>query len=138
MTEPPTETGTTLEARAEEIVREHDALCAGSWVSDAPWCSAAPKVYDLCIACAALRDKIVSALAAARAEGERQGLEQAADVLRPFANFAEKFNAKPLRGIADEFYVIHSGDDGAALRLSDCQRALDLLSRTRAEKAGRP
>lgn len=50
--------------------------------------------------------------------------------LRPFALFAERFDAKPIRGIADEVYGIHGGDVepiGASLRLSDCRKARKAL-----------
>lgn len=50
------------------------------------------------------------------------------EALRPFAEFAERFHAKPLRGLADELYTIHTGTEWeAALRLSDCERALAAL-----------
>jgi hypothetical protein len=55
-------------------------------------------------------------------------LRAAVDVLRPFAHFAAKWNAKPLRGIDDEIYSIHVGEDGASLRLSGCQSALDFVA----------
>ena len=50
------------------------------------------------------------------------------EALRPFALFAEKWEANPV-GTADEFYAIHGGADGASLRLSDCRRAKELLAK---------
>jgi hypothetical protein len=48
--------------------------------------------------------------------------------LRPFAAFGKAFDAKPMRGIADEVYAIHAGTQWAAsLRLSDCRRAQILI-----------
>lgn len=53
----------SLIAQAEKIVREHELLCRGVWDVEAPYCSCAPIGTPLCEACAALRDKIVVALA---------------------------------------------------------------------------
>lgn len=55
-------------------------------------------------------------------EGRVRALE---DALRPFALFAERFDANPLRGISDTLYGIHGGCEGkeAELRLSDCRNA---------------
>lgn len=51
------------------------------------------------------------------------------EALEPFANFFEKFSAKPLRGIGDEFYGIHTGTEWAAsLLLSDMKRAAEALA----------
>lgn len=48
--------------------------------------------------------------------------------LRPFAAFGKAFDAKPMLGIADEVYAIHTGTQWAAsLRLSDCRRAQTLI-----------
>ena len=58
----------------------------------------------------------------------RAELRAAADALRPFAQFAAKWNAKPLRGIDDEVYSIHIGYDAASLRLSDCRTALAIVA----------
>jgi hypothetical protein len=43
--------------------------------------------------------------------------------LEPFADFADKWNANPMRGLDDELYSIHNGDIGASFRLSDCKKA---------------
>lgn len=48
--------------------------------------------------------------------------------LEPFAHFARQWERNPLCGIADELYAIHAGERGAALRLSDCQRAAAILA----------
>lgn len=61
-------------------------------------------------------------------EQAEQRAEALARALRPFALFAEKWEANPIRGLADELYTIHSGDQEAVLRLSDCQRARRILS----------
>src|SRR6476660_3207273 len=58
---------------------------------------------------------------------QAETIQRLETALRPFATFAEKWNAKPLVGIHDEFYSIHAGEDGATLRLSDCRRALASL-----------
>lgn len=63
-----------------------------------------------------------------QAAEERDALRGA---LEPFAEFARKWNAKPLLGIHDDIYSIHAGEDGATLRLSDCRRALAVLESTR-------
>lgn len=49
--------------------------------------------------------------------------------LRPFATFAAKWDAQPLKGIADEFYAIHTGTPyEAALTLTDCRAARTLVT----------
>jgi len=49
--------------------------------------------------------------------------------LRPFATFWNQWQRKPLSGMADTFYAIHTGTEYAAeLRRSDCERAAALLS----------
>lgn len=53
-------------------------------------------------------------------EARIEALESA---LRPFALFAEKFDAAPIRGIADTLYAIHAEEKAAELRLSDCRKA---------------
>jgi hypothetical protein len=63
-----------------------------------------------------------------RAEKAEAELVRLREALRPFALFAEKWDIKPLRGISDEFYAIHAGEDGAALRLTDCRKARAALA----------
>lgn len=66
----------------------------------------------------------------ARAEEERyrKRVERLEAALRPFAEFVKAFDAKPLRGIADEFYTIHSGTENeASLSLAQCRAALAAL-----------
>jgi len=49
-------------------------------------------------------------------------------LLEPFATFAEKWNAKPIRGMDEaELYTIHGGDDKGVFSLHDCQAALEFL-----------
>lgn len=60
---------------------------------------------------------------ASQHKAERQ-LTEAREALKPFAEFAAKWNANPISGLADELYSIYAGDISASLRLSDCQRAL--------------
>lgn len=56
-------------------------------------------------------------------------LDRLREALSPFAEFARKFDARPLRGIADEFYGIHAGTPyEASLRISNCRTALKALS----------
>ena len=44
--------------------------------------------------------------------------------LEPFAHFARQWARQPMRGMADEFYTIHTGTEyEAALRLSDLAAA---------------
>jgi hypothetical protein len=60
-----------------------------------------------------------------RARAREARLEAA---LGPFAAFAKAFDAKPLRGVADEFYTIHSGTENeASLSLAQCRAALAAL-----------
>jgi len=66
-----------------------------------------------------------------RLDDKDMKIAQLREALAPFAEFARKWNAKPLHGIDDEFYAIHSGEDGASLRLSDCRKALLLLEQDR-------
>lgn len=57
----------------------------------------------------------------------REELSNAEDALRPFARYAEKRAAKPLRGLDDVIHAIHAGEDGAEIRLSHCNAARDAL-----------
>lgn len=55
--------------------------------------------------------------------------------LKPFAEFGKALNAMPLRGLDDEFYMIHSGTEWeSSLRLSDCRAALKTLEETWARR----
>lgn len=45
----------------------------------------------------------------------------------PFVRFIDRFDRNPLSSIADEFYAIHSGEDGASLRLSDLRQLRDAV-----------
>lgn len=54
-------------------------------------------------------------------------IDSLSSALAPFADFADKWEAKPLRGIDDELYVIHAGEDRASFRLSDCWKAREAL-----------
>ena len=49
------------------------------------------------------------------------------DALQPFAFFAEQWNKNPINCLHDTLYSIHSGDDAAEFRLSDCKKAAELL-----------
>jgi hypothetical protein len=50
------------------------------------------------------------------------------EALAPFAKFAELWEAKPLSGMDDIIYRIHAGTEwDAELRLSDCQKAREIL-----------
>ena len=70
-----------------------------------------------------LRD--VDALIAA----SRARVRELETALRPFATFWNQWQRKPLSGMADTFYAIHTGTEYAAeLRRSDCERAAALLS----------
>lgn len=58
-------------------------------------------------------------------------LRELVEALKPLVNFIEKFDAKPLNTVADEFYAIHGGDSlefGASLRLSDFRRVAAALA----------
>lgn len=51
------------------------------------------------------------------------------DALKPFAFFAEQWERRPLRGIADELYGIHAGTEfEAGIRLADCRKAREALA----------
>lgn len=55
--------------------------------------------------------------------------------LKPFAAFAQMFDATPMKGGADALYSIHGGagapsGKGAEIRLSDCRAALKALEGT--------
>lgn len=67
-----------------------------------------------------------------REEGYRAGLARAEAMekaLRPFARFAEAFDGQPLKGLHDEFYVIHTNTEWeASLRMSDMRAARLALS----------
>ena len=52
--------------------------------------------------------------------------------LKPFAVFADKWDAAPLRGVDDILYAIHSEEKHGEIRLSDCKAARAALA-----KAGR-
>jgi len=59
---------------------------------------------------------------------ERQR-DEAVALLRPFAEFAEKWKQKPLSAIGDAVYGIHAGTEWeAVLRRSDCEAARAFLS----------
>lgn len=56
--------------------------------------------------------------------------DEAIQLLQPFANFAKKFNAKPLGGIGDHLYGIHTGTEWEAnLHLSDMNAVLAFIER---------
>lgn len=63
-------------------------------------------------------------MAAKQAEASNKRL---VDALQPFAFFAEQWNKNPINRLHDTLYSIHSGDDAAEFRLSDCQKAAELL-----------
>lgn len=74
----------------------------------------------------------------ARASARVAELEAA---LRPFALFAERFDAVPMRGLDDVLYSIHGGEGapsgkGADLRLSNCRRARAALLGSAKAEAG--
>lgn len=50
-------------------------------------------------------------------------LTAVAEAAKPLAKFIAQFDARPLNGIGDEFYAIHTGTQWeASLRLSDLRR----------------
>jgi hypothetical protein len=56
-------------------------------------------------------------------------LSLAVEALRPFAEFSAALKAKPLRGVDDEFYGIHTGTEWeASLRFSQIHAAAAFLS----------
>ena len=54
--------------------------------------------------------------------------------LKPFAEFADKFEANPLGNAGDILYAIHTGELGAEFRLSDCIKARSALKQAGALK----
>lgn len=78
------------------------------------------------------RNHAATAHAALIALAEENGRLRAA--LRPFAEFARRFNLKPIPNTerADILYGIHAGDKSleADLRLADCRTALKALEGT--------
>lgn len=75
----------------------------------------------------------IAALRALLASHER--LRLAVEALRPFAAFAEAFDAKPISGLDDTLYAIHTGTAwAAAFRLSDCRAARAALQQIEAEE----
>lgn len=62
-----------------------------------------------------------------RAEKAEASNKRMVDALQPFAFFAEQWNKNPINRLHDTLYSIHSGDDAAEFRLSDCQKAAELL-----------
>lgn len=69
-------------------------------------------------------DQLRAQLAALRAENA-----ELRAALTPFAEFAEKFEQKPISGLDDELYSIHAGQHRAVFRLSDCRRAIAVLAK---------
>jgi len=61
-----------LRQKAEQIVRDHDMLCVGSYTNDEDWCSAAPDGTPLCAACQSLADTIVAALRLQATEAQQE------------------------------------------------------------------
>lgn len=50
------------------------------------------------------------------------------EALKPFARFAKMYEAKPLSGMGDAIYAIHTGTEWEAeIKRSDCAIALALL-----------
>jgi hypothetical protein len=71
----------------------------------------------------ALTDAVIHA---AEAKGRVARLEEA---LTPFATFADRWDANPIRGLDDVLYAIHSTDEQRVeLRLSDCKKARKALN----------
>jgi hypothetical protein len=69
------------------------------------------------------------------ADAARVAAERA---LEPFAEFARQWNRQPMKGMADEFYCIHTGTEyEASLKRSDLQRAADVLAAKAACPHGR-
>jgi hypothetical protein len=65
------------------------------------------------------------------ARAEQSGKREAAlrEALLPFARFHRAYKSKPMRGVGDEFYGIHSGTEWEAnLKHSDMARAYTALS----------
>ena len=59
-------------------------------------------------------------------------LSEALDALEPFAQFIRQWNRQPMRGLDDIIYAIHTGSEyEAELKRSDCQRALDVVTKLR-------
>ena len=56
--------------------------------------------------------------------------EELAEALRPFAEFANKWDKNPIRGLDDALYSIHNE---ASLRLSDCKTARAAIDAARKE-----
>ena len=55
--------------------------------------------------------------------------DEAIRLLKPFAEFAEKFNAKPISNLDNKLYGIHTGTEWeAAIRLSDMRAALAFIA----------
>lgn len=60
-------------------------------------------------------------------------LDQCVKALEPFANFHQKWSAKPMSGIGDEFYSIQTGTEWeASLRKADLALAFSALTAARA------
>ena len=60
-------------------------------------------------------------------------VDDLAERLKPFAEFARAFDAKPIRGLDDRLYGIHTGTEWEGeLKLSDCRAARAALARTEA------
>ena len=61
----------------------------------------------------------------------RARCEELEGALRPFAEFARAWDAKPLLGMHDDVHTIHGGTEWAAtIRLSDCRAAARALTTT--------
>lgn len=80
-----------------------------------------------------LRAVASSVLKSALAEPDE--LQEAVELLRPFADFAEGYEQQPLRGIdEDETYCIHNKAGKLTFRISDCRKARAFLAKHGGQK----
>lgn len=138
-------------ARSKRTEARHRRYGAGHEYLDndatdsCPWCMLA-KAEGALKACEAFAEELADRCekAEARAEEACQMLvdsdrwnTQLREALEPFAKFAEAWDKQPLRGIADEFFGIHTGTAWEAnLSLQDCRIARAALGRGDAKTGG--
>lgn len=79
-------------------------------------------------------DEFASGLSPAFAAHREAAIAPLAEAIGPLIAFIDAFDAKPLSGMADDFYSIHMGTEwGASLRFSDLRNARAALSKLRGE-----
>lgn len=101
---------------------------AGRIVTEAERARASEEQKDAVIK--ALNEELAEMREAAERHADQQSavIKVLADVLEPFAKYAARREAKPLKGLGDEIHTIHFNTEWeATIRLSDCHKAIAAL-----------